>query len=92
MLFRDELELEVVLWSVGFGCFSGRVDERVYGEAGSECVEVEYVEDAMIVHEGLCVCVKPFFSSLYPGGDAAYESNDFFVDDVEGLEVCFVGV
>ena len=68
------------------------MDERLYDEAGSERVESEYVEDVVMVHERLCVCVKPFFSSLYPWGDAAKKSDDFFVDDVEGLEVCFVRV
>jgi hypothetical protein len=81
-----------VLRSVGLWCVSGGVDEGMHEEAGAECVEIEYVEDAVVVHEGLCVSVNPFFSLLYPWGDAAEESNDFFVDDVKGLEVCFVWV
>ena len=46
----------------------------------------------VIVHERLCVCVNPFIPSLYPWGDAAEKTNDFFVNDVERLEVCFTWV
>lgn len=71
-----------MLWSVLFCCVGVWVDEGMHENACSEGVEVENVEDVVVVHERLCVSVKPFFSSLYLWGDAAEESNDFFVDDV----------
>ena len=37
------------------------------------------------------MCVAPFASLLYSGGNTAEETNDFFVCAMEGLEVCLVG-
>jgi hypothetical protein len=60
--------LLVVLRSVWRECVCGLMYEGVHEEAGAEGVEVEYVENAVVVHEGLCVSVNPFFSLLYPWG------------------------
>ena len=43
------------------------------------------------VHEGLCVCVVPFTPLLHAWRHATDKANDFFVDEVEWLEVGCVG-
>ena len=61
----------IVLWSVGGWGVCWWMNERVHEDAGSEGVEVEYVEDSVVVHEGLCVSVEPFVPSFYSWGHAA---------------------
>ena len=48
---------------------------------------MENVEDAMFVHEWLCMCVFPFTSMLHAWWHATYEANDFFMGQVEWLGV-----
>ena len=52
--------MRVVFWAVDGGWWG--VYKRVHGEAGSEGVEVEDVEDVVFVHEGLGMGVDPFTS------------------------------
>ena len=70
----------VVFWSVGLSCW---VYEWVCFCCCSEGVEVEDVEDFEFCHDGSGVCL---------GREVFEESDDFFVDDVEWLYVCFLGV
>ena len=49
----------------------------------SVCVQVEDVEKFELSHDGFCVCL---------GWKVLDESDDLFVDDVQWLDVCFLGV
>lgn len=77
----------VVLGAIGECLWWVPVDKGMHGDASAECVEMEYVEDVMFVHERLCMCVFPFTSILHTWWHATYEANDFFVSKVEWLEV-----
>ena len=52
-----------MLWSVGLWCVSGEVDDRMHEEAGAECVEIEYVDDAVV-----CGCKTILLLALSLGG------------------------
>ena len=65
------------------------MDVGMHEDAGSEGVQVEYVEDSMFVHEGLCVCIGPFFFSFNSKWYTTEKANDFFVCFMKWLEVGF---